>query len=74
MRLMTLIKLVKLFVLQASPTHYRSPTLAVVLIHHVPPEVEHLVTTVSVSLETTNITIYRTLFTYRHVQTLMHIQ
>ena len=71
MRLMTLIKLVKLFVLQASPTHYRSPTLAVVLIHHVPPEVEH---TVSVSLETTNITIYRTLFTYRHVQTLMHIQ
>ena len=39
-----------------------------------PPEVEHLVTTVSVSLETTNITIYRTLITYRHVQTLMHIQ
>ena len=40
MRLMTLIKLVKLFVLQVSPTHYRSPTL--VLIHHVPQKLNAL--------------------------------
>ena len=33
---MTLLKLVKLFVLQVSPTHYWSPTLVVVLIHHIP--------------------------------------
>ena len=54
MRLMTLIKLVKLFVLQVSPTHYHSPTL--VLSNGTPcsPEVEHLVTAVSVTSETTN--------------------
>ena len=42
MRLMTLSKLVKLFVLQASPTHYRSLTLVVVLIHHVPQKLNAL--------------------------------
>ena len=54
MRLMTLIKLVKWFVLQVSPTHYHSPTL--VLSNDTPcsPEVERLVTAVSVTSETTN--------------------
>jgi hypothetical protein len=54
MNLMTLIKLVKLFVLKVSPTHYHSPTL--VLSNKTPcsSEVECLVAAVSVTLETTN--------------------
>ena len=53
MRSMTLLKLVKLFVLQVSPTHYRTDTTSSTDTP-CPPEVERLVTTVSVISETTN--------------------
>jgi len=47
MRLMTLIKLVKLFVLDVSPAHYRS----LILVHPVPQKLNTLLLTLSVTLQ-----------------------